>query len=76
VFSFENGNFKAQNLPVHLHHEGDRQGLSEVRVVQLPEANVIQAPVALEEPSCFADDRPRGDGGELVASIGLVKWSM
>jgi hypothetical protein len=44
-----------------------------VRVVQLHEAGVIQASVAVEEPSCFADDRPGGDGGEFVVSVGLVK---
>ena len=47
-----------------------------VRVVQLPEASVIQAPVVLEESPCLADNRASRDCGEFVVSIRLVKWSM
>jgi hypothetical protein len=45
-------------------------------VIQLPEAGVIQASVALEELPLLAGNRPRGDGGEFVLSIRLVKCSM
>ena len=45
-------------------------------VVQLPEAGVNQASVALEDLPLLADDWPGGNGGEFVLSIRLVKSSM
>ncbi len=45
-------------------------------VVHLPEAGVTQASVALEELPLLTGNRPRGDGGEFVLSIRLVKCSM
>jgi hypothetical protein len=45
-------------------------------VVQLPEAGIVQATVALEMLPLVADNWPGGDGCEFVLSIGLVKCSM
>jgi hypothetical protein len=47
-----------------------------VGVVQLPEASVFQATVALEESPCLTDYRASRDCGEFVVSIGFVKWTM
>jgi hypothetical protein len=47
-----------------------------VRVVQLAEAGMIQAPVAAEESPCLAGNRAGGECGEFVVSIGLVERSM
>jgi hypothetical protein len=44
--------------------------------VQLPEAGLIQATVALEDLPLLPDNRPGGDSGEFVVSIWLVKNSM
>jgi hypothetical protein len=44
-----------------------------VGVIQLPKAWLLQAAVASKDLALLADDRPRGDGGQLVLSIGFVK---
>jgi hypothetical protein len=45
-------------------------------VVQLPEAGVIQAPIALKDLPLLARNWSGGDGGQFVLSICFVKSSM
>jgi hypothetical protein len=76
VISFESRTSRRSASPVTFTMKMIPRAVLRVRVVQLPEASVIQAPVALEESPCLADDRASRDCGEFVVSIRFVKWSM
>jgi hypothetical protein len=42
----------------------------------LPEARLAEATVAAEDAAVLAEDRPRGEGRKLIASVGFVKRPM
>jgi hypothetical protein len=43
---------------------------------RLHEAGLTQAAVASEDAAIPTEDRSRGEGRKLIASVGFVKWSV
>jgi hypothetical protein len=52
-----------------------RSGLSFVGC-HLAEASLAEATVAAEQTATLTEDRSRGEGRKLIASVGFVEWAV